>query len=58
MHHDIWSNFQANPQEILDLWKNKKDFLDYEFTPFIWQVGGQYTYPQEYIIYKPNEYID
>lgn len=47
VHHDIWSNFQANPQEILDLWKNKKDFLDYEFTPFIWQVGGQYTYPQD-----------
>ncbi|MBF7017977.1 L-ascorbate 6-phosphate lactonase [Staphylococcus durrellii] len=47
VHHDIWSNFQANPQEILELWKNKKDFLDYDFAPFIWQVGGQYTYPQD-----------
>ena len=44
-HHDIWSNFQADPGEIMVLWKMKKDRLQYAFKPFIWQVGGKYTYP-------------
>ena len=26
-HHDIWSNFQADPQEIRVLWEMKKDRL-------------------------------
>lgn len=44
-HHDIWSNFQADPQEIRVLWEMKKDRLKYGFKPFIWQVGGKFTYP-------------
>jgi hypothetical protein len=39
-HHDIWSNFQADPQEIRVLWEMKKDRLKYGFKPFIWQVGA------------------
>ena len=46
-HHDIWTNFQANPQEILMLWQMRKNLLDYQFTPFIWQVGGKFTYPND-----------
>ncbi len=46
-HHDIWSNFQADPEEIVMLYKMKKDRLGYEFKPFIWQVGGKFTYPQD-----------
>lgn len=46
-HHDIWSNFQADPEEITMLWKRKKDRLDYRFTPYLWQVGGKYTYPMD-----------
>lgn len=42
-HHDIWSNFQADPQEIRVLWEMKKDRLKYGFKPFIWQVGGKFT---------------
>ncbi|WP_116404239.1 HAD family hydrolase, partial [Serratia marcescens] len=34
-HHDIWSNFQADPQEIRVLWEMKKDRLKYGFKPFI-----------------------
>lgn len=47
VHHDIWSNFQANPQEIVDIWKSKKDRLNYQFSPFIWQVGGKYVFPND-----------
>ncbi len=47
IHHDIWTNFQADPKEILILWNMKKDRLQYKFKPFIWQVGGKFTYPQD-----------
>jgi len=47
VHHDIWTNFQADPNEIMVLWNMKKDRLQYGFKPFIWQVGGKYTYPQD-----------
>ncbi len=47
MHHDIWTNFQADPNEILVLWNMRKDRLQYGFRPFIWQVGGKYVYPTD-----------
>jgi hypothetical protein len=47
VHHDIWSNFQADTREITMLWELKKDRLQYGFKPFIWQVGGKFTYPQD-----------
>ncbi|HEY9054800.1 MAG TPA: L-ascorbate 6-phosphate lactonase [Rectinemataceae bacterium] len=46
-HHDIWTNFQADPAEILALWRMKKDRLQYSFKPFIWAVGGKFTYPDD-----------
>jgi L-ascorbate 6-phosphate lactonase len=46
-HYDIWSNFLADPEEIVKLWQMKKDILKYEFTPYIWQVGGQFDYPRD-----------
>ena len=27
------------------LWEMKKDRLKYGFKPFIWQVGGKFTWP-------------
>ena len=45
VHYDIWSNFMASTDEILQLWKMRKERLDYKFHPFIWEVGGKYTYP-------------
>ena len=45
VHHDIWTNFQANTDEILTLWKMRRERHQYRFKPFIWQVGGQYTHP-------------
>lgn len=45
VHHDIWSNFQGDPNEILVLWNMRKDRLQYAFKPFIWQVGGKFVYP-------------
>lgn len=55
-HHDIWANFQSDPREIEVLWKMKKDRLEYQFKPFFWQVGGQYTYPtdQNKMYYQHN----
>ncbi|MBM7541636.1 L-ascorbate 6-phosphate lactonase [Amphibacillus cookii] len=47
VHHDIWTNFYADPEEIVKLWEFKKDRLSYQFKPFVWQVGGDYTYPQD-----------
>ncbi len=45
VHHDIWTNFQADPREIEVLWRMRKDRLDYRFRPFLWEVGGKYVYP-------------
>lgn len=47
IHHDIWSNFQADPQEIVMLWEMRRTRLQYEFKPFIWQVGGKFTFPED-----------
>lgn len=47
VHHDVWTNFQADPSEILVLWNMRKDRLQYGFTPFIWQVGGKFVYPAD-----------
>jgi Predicted Zn-dependent hydrolases of the beta-lactamase fold len=46
-HHDIWSNFQADPAEINTLYEMKKHRLQYQFKPFIWQVGGKFSYPAD-----------
>jgi L-ascorbate 6-phosphate lactonase len=46
-HHDIWSNFQADPSEILALYQMRKNRLQYKFKPFIWQVGGKFVFPAD-----------
>lgn len=46
-HYDVWTNFKADPREILMLYDFKKDVLQYKFEPFIWDVGGKFTYPQD-----------
>lgn len=46
-HHDIWSNFQADPEEIIMLYDRRKYRLKYDFKPFIWQVGGKFVYPAD-----------
>ena len=42
-HHDIWTNFQADPMGIVKLWEMKKNRLQYKFKPYIWQVGGKFV---------------
>ncbi len=44
-HHDIWTNFMADPNEIVTLWNMRRHRLQYDFKPFIWQVGGKFTWP-------------
>lgn len=46
-HYDIWTNMLADPAEILALYDMRKYRLEYQFEPFIWQVGGRFTYPQD-----------
>jgi L-ascorbate 6-phosphate lactonase len=46
-HHDIWTNFQADPSEVIALWNLRKDRLQYKFKPFSWQVGGKFVYPAD-----------
>lgn len=40
VHHDLWTNFQADTRKIISLWRMKKDRLKYTFKPFVWQVVG------------------
>ena len=47
VHHDLWTNFQADTAEILELWRMRKDRLKYGFKPYIWQVGGGFVYPDD-----------
>lgn len=47
IHHDVWSNFQADVNEIRVLYEMRKDRLEYQFHPFFWEVGGHYTYPDD-----------
>jgi len=47
LHHDVWTNFMADTNEINVLYDMKKDRLNYQFHPFIWEVGGRYIYPQD-----------
>jgi len=47
IHHDVWSNFMADPNEIKVLYQMRKDRLQYQFHPFIWEVGGKYVYPTD-----------
>lgn len=46
-HYDVWSNFKADPLEILMLYDYKKYTLQYKFKPFIWDVGGKFVYPND-----------
>jgi L-ascorbate 6-phosphate lactonase len=47
LHYDIWTNFKADPKEILMLYDYKKDVLQYKFEPYIWDVGGKFIYPDD-----------
>jgi len=46
-HYDVWTNFKADPAEIMLLYNFKKYLLQYKFKPFIWEVGGKFTYPND-----------
>lgn len=47
IHWDVWTNFQADCDEIKVLYDFKKDRNEYKFYPFFWQAGGKYTYPAD-----------
>ena len=47
VHYDVWTNFKADPLEILDVYNYKKHVLGYKFKPFIWDVGGKFVYPDD-----------
>lgn len=47
IHYDIWPTFYADPEEINLLYAFKKDRLQYQFKPYIWQVGGCFVYPDD-----------
>lgn len=44
-HHDLWTNFQADAKEIIRLWESRRHRLRYAFVPFLWEVGGKFTFP-------------
>lgn len=47
VHHDIWTNMQADAHEILDLYDRRKHRLRYTFEPFLWEPGGKFVYPRD-----------
>jgi L-ascorbate 6-phosphate lactonase len=47
IHYDVWTNFMADPNEIKFLYDYRKDRLEYQFHPFLWEVGGKYIYPRD-----------
>jgi L-ascorbate 6-phosphate lactonase len=47
VHYDVWTNFMADPREILALYDMRKYRLKYSFEPFIWEVGGKFIYPDD-----------
>jgi len=47
LHYDIWSNMMADTREILVLYEMRKYRLQYQFSPFIWEVGGSFTWPDD-----------
>lgn len=47
IHYDVWTNFKADPNEILYVYNYKKNVLGYQFHPFIWDVGGKYIWPAD-----------
>lgn len=47
VHYDVWTNFMADPHEIVALYDMRKYRLRYEFEPFIWEVGGKFIYPDD-----------
>lgn len=46
-HYDIWSNMLADPKEIELVYNYRKDRLQYKFDTFLWEVGGEFTYPDD-----------
>ena len=46
VHYDIWSNFMADPKEIMEIWKFKKIVYIINLN-HIWQVGGKFVYPDD-----------
>lgn len=47
LHWDVWTNMMADPREVVDLWRYRKDELGYGFCPYAWQPGGRFTYPAD-----------
>ncbi|AEB07614.1 putative L-ascorbate 6-phosphate lactonase [Coriobacterium glomerans PW2] len=47
VHWDVWSNMLADPQEVIDLWRMRRDRMGYTFYPFAWLPGGSFIYPRD-----------
>lgn len=47
IHWDVWTNFEADLNEIETLYQMRKERLDYRFKPYYWKVGGHYSYPAD-----------
>lgn len=47
VHYDVWTNFMADPREISALYEMRRYRLQYQFEPFLWEVGGKYVYPTD-----------
>ena len=47
LHWDVWTNTLGDPNEILALYNYRKERFQYQFHPFIWQIGGVFDWPDD-----------
>lgn len=45
VHYETWNCMLGNPYEIMELYRMRCHRLKYTFKPYIWQLGGKFTYP-------------
>lgn len=46
-HYDLWTCMKADPFEIEVMWNLQKDRYQFNWKPFIWEVGGKFVYPDD-----------
>lgn len=47
IHYDLWTTMMGDPHEIEMLWEAQKYRFQYQWKPFIWDVGGKFVYPDD-----------
>ena len=47
LHWDAWANSLADPHEVLELWRMRRERMRYRFHPLCWMPGGSLVWPRD-----------